>query len=503
MSDPHTVDFLQKKYEVPTEREVRSRVSRTGRYLAGFFVVTALVGVFFSYRIAQITHGDEKDVGGLSFFSSFSSSLARLVTSGDKSLTGEESDRVNFLLLGVGGAGHDGAQLSDTMVFGSFKPSTNELGMLSIPRDLYVSVPGYGNSKINAANAYGEEAGTGKGLDLATAVVSEILDQPVHYTIRVDFDGFSSVINQLGGVDICVDRAFTDNQYPEYEGSPTYKIVTFEAGCQHLSGDEALEYARSRHGNNGEGTDFARAARQQKILLAVKDRALSLGVLLNPGKVTRILSTISNNIATNMSFWEMMKFAQYAPNIHTDAIALKVLDTAASGPLYSTTILPGPGYIVLPRHDDWSDLHVIAENIFTVGDAPAATPTVAVTPTTPSVSVEIQNGTSVSGLAYVTAQRLEGSNFDVVKIGNAQSKTVARTTIYDLTLGRKAAELSALKEFLGADVIMASEGWVYDNSVVPSDLTTTETPGNTLVTANETVDFLIIVGEDAASLALR
>lgn len=503
MSDPHRVDFLQKKYDIPTEREVRSRVSRTGRYLAAFFAVTALVGIFFSYRIAQITHGDEKDVGGLSFFSTFSSSLSRLVTSGDKTLTGEDSDRVNFLLLGIGGAGHDGAQLSDTMMFGSFKPSTNELGMLSIPRDLYVNIPGHGSSKINAANAYGEESGAGKGLDLATTVVSDILDQPIHYTIRVDFSGFSSVIDQLGGVDVCVDTAFTDNQYPEYEGSPTYKVVTFTAGCQHMDGETALEYARSRHGDSGEGTDFARAARQQKIILAVKDRALSLGVLLNPGKVTRILNTIQSHIATNMSFWEMMKVAKYAPDIVTDNIALKVLDTAPGSPLYSTTILPGPGYIVLPRHDDWSDLHTIAENIFTVGDAPSATPTVATTPTTPPVSIEIQNGTGVSGLAYLTAQRLEGSNFDVVKIGNAVDKTVAKTTIYDLTLGHKADELSALKEFLGADVVMASEGWVYDNSVVPTDLTAGETPGTSLVTANEKVDFLVIVGEDAASLAIR
>lgn len=503
MSDQHRVDFLQKKYEVRSEREVRSRISRTTRWLAGGFAVAALVGVFFSYRIAQVTHGDEKDIGGLSLFSTFSSSLARLVTSGDKSLTGEESDRVNFLLLGVGGTGHEGPQLSDTILFGSFKPSTSELGLLSIPRDLYVSIPGFGSSKINAANAYGEERGDGKGLDLASEVVSEILDEPVQYVIRVDFSGFSSVIDQLGGVDICVDRAFTDNQYPEYEGSPTYKVITFDAGCQHMDGETALEYARSRHGDSGEGTDFARAARQQKILLAVKDRALSLGVLFNPGKVTRILNTVGKNVTTNMSFWEMMKLAKYAPDIDTERIAMKVLDTAAGGPLYSTTILPGPGYIVLPRNDDWSDLHDIAENIFTIGEAPAATPTVATAPAAQTVAVEIQNGTSVSGLAYLTAQRLEGSSFDVVKIGNAKDTTVSRTTIYDLTAGRKAADLAVLKEFLGAEVVMASEGWIYADDVVPTDLTPTQTPGSSMVTANETVDFLIVVGEDAASLAIR
>ena len=476
MSDPHTVDFLQKKYEVPTEREVRSRVSRTGRYLAGFFVVTALVGVFFPTALRKSHTVTKRTSVVCRSFSSFSSSLARLVTSGDKSLTGEESDRVNFLLLGVGGAGHDGAQLSDTMVFGSFKPSTNELGMLSIPRDLYVSVPGYGNSKINAANAYGEEAGTGKGLDLATAVVSEILDQPVHYTIRVDFDGFSSVINQLGGVDICVDRAFTDNQYPEYEGSPTYKIVTFEAGCQHLSGDEALEYARSRHGNNGEGTDLHAPHVSRKSCSPSKTAHCHSASCSTPARSRASLSTISNNIATNMSFWEMMKFAQYAPNIHTDAIALKVLDTAASGPLYSTTILPGPGYIVPPaprrlvgparncrEHlHGWRrtrrNAHGRCHTHHTVGFC--------------------RNSKRHERLRTSIRHRATAGRIKLRRRQNRQCTEQNRRSYHHLrpTLGRKAAELSALKEFLGADVIMASEGWVYDNSVVPSDLTTTETP---------------------------
>lgn len=500
MSDPHRVDFLQQKYDIPTEREVRAKVSRTGRLLMSVCTVLALVGIFFSYHIAQITHGDEKDIGSLSLFSTFSSSFARLITSGDKSLGGEESDRVNILLMGVGGYGHDGAQLADTMIFGSYQPSTNALGLLSIPRDLYVHIPGRGSSKINAANAYGEEAGEGKGLDLASQVVTNILDQPVDYVVRVDFSGFATLIDQLGGVDICVDQTFTDNQYPEYEGSPTYIVLTFTEGCQHMNGDTALQYARSRHGDGGEGTDFARAARQQKILLAVKDRALSAGVLLNPAKLTRILNTISSHIATNLSFWEIIKLAKYAPNITTEHINMKVLDTAPNGPLYSTTILPGPGYIVLPRHDDWSDLKAIAKNIFTLGEAPTATPTVATTPTAPSINVEIQNGTTMSGLAFVTAQRLEGSNVNVVKIGNAVTKDFTRTTIYDMTSGRKAVELSALKEFLGADIVMANAGWVYADNVVPTSLAAT-TPLSLSTTEN--IDFLIIVGEDASSLVLR
>ncbi len=503
MSDQHSVDFLQKKYELPTEREVRSKVSKSGRYIAAFLAVSAVVGIFFSYRIAQITHGDEADVGSLSLLSNLSSSFARLVGSDDKVLTGEESDRINFLLMGIGGTGHDGPQLSDTMIFGSFQPSSHDLSMLSIPRDLYVPIPGYGNGKINHANAYGENKEKGGGLELASEVVSTVLDQPIHYVVRVDFDGFSKIIDELGGIDVYVDQDFTDYQYPEYSGSPTYKTVTFTKGITHMTGATALEFARSRHGNNGEGTDYARAARQQKMLLAVKDKALSRDVLLNPAKLTKMLDTLSSHIAMNISFWEMVKLAKYIPSINTNAVALQVLDTTPGGPLYSTTVLPGPGFIIIPHKDDWSDIQKIAADMLTSNTTASAqgenTPTL---PLAATVKIEVQNGTSVPGLASQTAQRLAGSNFEVVAIGNAADRTLATTTIFDLTDGRKATELSALKQFLGANVVMSHEGWVYTNDVVPTELAVDQAPGANLVTTSQTVDFLVIIGEDATSLVL-
>ena len=500
MSDQHTVDFLQQKYEVPVERVVRAKVSRAGRYIAGLVIVGAVVGVFFSYKLAQITHGDETDVGSLSIFSTITSGLAHLAGSPDKPLTGEETDRINFLLMGVGGTGHDGPQLADTIMFGSFKPSTAELGLLSIPRDLYVAIPGYSSGKINHANAYGEMAGKGEGLKLGSEVVSNVVGQPIDYTIRVDFDGFSKIIDQLGGVNVYIDKSFDDYQYPEYEGSPTYKTLHFTAGYAHMDGATALEYARSRHGNNGEGTDYARAARQQKILLAAKDQAMSLGVLLNPVKLTKLFNTLSSHIATNLSVWEMIKMAKYIPSIDPKAIAMQVLDTAPGSPLYSTTTAES-GFIILPKSDNWDDIQKIAANMFVSAGATASTSTPAVAVATPNVKVEIRNGTSVSGLAYQTAARLSGSSFDVVSVGNATDRIVAKTTIYDFTQGRKAAELATLKQFLGADVVMTGEGWTYADNVVPTSLQT-GTPDDKAKTS-EKVDFLVVVGQDATSLVLK
>lgn len=501
MSDEHSVDFLQKKYKIPTERAVRAKISRSSRYVVIFLAVIAVVGTFFSYRIAKITHGDAADIGSLSLFSTFSSSLARLVGSGDKALTGEESDRVNFLLMGVGGAGHDGPQLADTIIFGSFKPSSHELGMLSIPRDLYVAIPGYNSGKINHANAYGEQKEQGGGLALASDVVSTVVGEPIHYAIRVDFNGFATLIDELGGIDVYVDRSFTDYQYPEYEGSPTYKTISFTKGWTHMTGDKALEFARSRKGSNGEGSDFARGARQQKIILAVKDKSLSLGVLLNPAKLTRLLDTLNTHIDTNLSLWEMIKLAKYAPNVDTKSISMQVLDTSAESPLYACTTCEA--YLIFPKADDWSDIHAIADTMFVSAGTAGAEAAPVVLPPLPVVNVEVQNGTAVSGLAYQTAQRLSGSSFNVMTIGNAGVRTYAKTTIYDLTNGRKAAELASLKQFLGADVVMSNEGWIYADDVVPTTVTASGTPSTDLVITAENVDFLIVVGEDAASFVLR
>lgn len=500
MHDDHQVDFLQKKYEIPTERQVRARVSRATKLIGGILAIFALVGVFFSYRIAQVTNGSPGDVGNLSVFSSVATSLARLVGSDDKPLVGEEQDRINFLMLGVGGEGHDGAQLSDTIIFGSFKPSSHETGLISIPRDLVVNVPGHGLSKINAANAYGEMQGKGKGLSLASQVVGDVMGEEIHYVMKIDFNGFEKLINQLGGVDVCVERDFSDSMYPEYEGSPTVMTIAFEAGCQRMDGETALQYARSRHGNNNEGGDYARAARQQKLIMAVKDRANDLDILLNPVALTRVLDTLSSHIATNLTFWEIVRFAKYLPDIDTNNIAMEVTDTEG-GYVYNAW-RNGLGSVAEPVNDDWSDFHALADNLFNL--APEDTGTASATPAaTPTVMIEVQNGTAVSGLAYQTAQRLEGSAFQVVHIANATQKGLARTVIYDLTDGRKSAELAELQRFLGADVVSSVEGWVYADDVVPTDLTATDDPAATLVTSEVQVDFLVIVGEDAASFAIR
>lgn len=492
MSEEHSVDFLKKKYKLAPQRTDVKKPKKAARLLGGFLVIAAIVGVVFSYKVAETHIDNTPDTGGFSLFSTF----RQLVTADDKPLTGEDDDRINFLLMGVGGEGHAGPELSDTLMFASFRPSTHEIGMLSIPRDTIVPIPGYGYRKINHVNAYAELEEPGSGPAAASEVVGEILDQDIHYSVKVDFEGFKDLIDAVGGVDIYVERSFTDYSYPTWDD--LYQTVSFEEGWHHMDGETALQYARSRHGNNGEGSDFARAERQQKVILAVKDKVLSPGTLLNPGKLNKLIETFQENVQTNLTFWEMVKLARFAPDVNTENIHHYVLDSSPDSPLYASTI--NGAYVLLPKKDDWSEVQDIAANIF---EAESAAVVEADEPIpSQQAAIEIQNGTGVTGLAFQTSQLLATSGFDVIKIGNADSRTYDQTIIYDLTEGKKSDELAALKEYLEADVSMSAAGWIFADEVVPRELTVTN-PGEEYVTSSEPIDFLIILGQNATELVMR
>jgi len=511
MQDPDSVDFLKPHHEEPSKpllsspttgrsggadisRLYKRRLSIRSKLVLFGLAILVTGGFLLSIGINNTTTSEPNQ--NLSFLSS----LKRLVVSGDKAVAGQDDDRINFLLLGVGGAGHDGAELTDTIIFGSLKPSTHEVGMISIPRDLNVNLPGYGYRKINNVNAFAESNKRGSGPQATAGIVEEVLGENVHYTVKVDFNGFEEIIDDLGGIDVYVERSFADTTYPLDDGLGSVQTVSFTEGWMHMNGATALQFARSRHGSNGEGSDFARAARQQKMLLGVKDKALSLGVLLNPGKLNRILGTIQDNVQTNLTLWEMMRFVKYIPDVSSENIAMHVLDNR--GGLLFDDYLNG-AYILRPYEEDWSELHAAADNIFEKSpNDPIFTTTSPESNPALNVTVEIQNGTGTTGLASQAAQLLEGSGFTVQTIGNALNRESPKTIIYDLTDGEKDEELAALKEYLSADVYMSTKGYLAADAVVPDEVLAT-TPGIDLLTSTTDIDFLIILGQDSTNLVLR
>jgi LCP family protein required for cell wall assembly len=493
MKDEPSVDFLKEKYQLAPTRKRSRRGRKTIKVVAAVMGIVALGGLVFSYRLAQTPIAESPDSGHFSFFSS----MRRLVTSGDKELTGEDDDRINFLLLGHGGAGHAGPELTDTIIFTSFRPSTSEIGMMSLPRDLIVAIPGYGYRKINHVNAYGELDETGSGAEVTADLIGEVLDQTVHYYIKVDFDGFEELLESIGGVDVYVDNAFTDYSYPT--SNDLIQTVSFEEGWQHMDAETALQYSRSRHGTNGEGSDFARSRRQQKVILAVKEKVLSPAVLLSPGKLNRMIEIFQENVETNLTFWEMLKLARYAPAVQSENVNHYVLDASTASPLYASNI--NGAYVLLPKRDDWSEVQEIAASLFSSENAEHLAAS-GVEDTAKSARIEIQNGTSISGLAFEASQLLVSSGFDVQTVGNADNRDYHRTIIYDLSEGEKSGELAVLKEFLEADVAMSATGWIFADEVVPRELTVS-TPGLEYLESDEHIDFLIILGQDAEKLVLR
>lgn len=249
-------------------------------------------------------------------------------------------DKVSLLFLGIGGGKHDGPLLTDTIIYASIDPELQKVTLISIPRDLWVPDLEPSNKKINGAYAYGEEIKKGGGLLLTKAVIEKILNQPVDYVLRIDFNGFVKAIDMVSGIDVNVERGFEDLEYPiagketdkcgfsddEFEKRATssaifeafpcrYEHLTFQQGLQHMDGENALKFVRSRHAKGTEGTDFARAKRQEIVIEAFKSKVLSLNTLLNPGRLMSLYNVFQDSIHTNIQSQEYDDFVKLAMKI--------------------------------------------------------------------------------------------------------------------------------------------------------------------------------------------
>ncbi|MGC8826728.1 MAG: LCP family protein [Anaerolineae bacterium] len=249
--------------------------------------------------------------------------------------------RINILLLGIDQRpGETGPFRTDSMIVVTIDPESGAVGMLSIPRDLWVPIPGYGENRINTAHFLGDlHKYPGGGPALAKKTVSYNFGFPVHYYVRVNFEGFRRLIDTIGGVDIDVPHEIRDDQYPDenYGYDPLY----IPAGRIHMDGDLALKYARTRKADN----DFERARRQQQIILAVRDKVLSLNLLpsLIP-KIPELLRTLSDSIQTDIPVEELIMLARLARDLNTENIKTAVIDETMTVP--QTT--PTGAYVLLP-----------------------------------------------------------------------------------------------------------------------------------------------------------
>jgi len=312
-----------------------------------------LIGGFFLYKTTDL----------FSKISTKNGSFLKAFIKSEDQVKGVKEGRVNILLLGMRGENIPGGSLlADTIMLLSVKPDEKKVAMVSIPRDLYVEFPGYGyHRKINAAHVVGEQKGEGKGMELMQQIVENTTGVPVHYSVTVNFQAMREVIDTLGGVEVHLDKPFTEpTQF--VEGQECGGVFSLPAGDVNLSGEQALCYARARFATS----DFDRARRQQEILMGMKDKALSTGTLTSFGKISSLTDIVGENVRTNMESWEMQKLFSIGQRIDNPEIVHEVLDNGNEGFLYSTTLDTddGKAYILKPKGDTFDYIQKICQNIF-------------------------------------------------------------------------------------------------------------------------------------------
>ncbi len=281
-------------------------------------------------------------------------------------LKGETDNRINILLLGIGGIEHKGKYLTDTIALVSINPQTYQSAILSIPRDLYVEIPNSNyRTKINALYTYGmrnKNLTSEESVELITKAVEKITAQEIHYHAILDFAGFTEIIETIDGVNVQVENDIYDSRYP----GPNYSYQTFqiEKGFHHLDAETALKYARVRHTKGG---DFGRAHRQQQIIASAREKALSLKILANPNKIFSLLNTLGDHLKTNISVEELPAMLSLIKNINIHQATTKVLDAWSTDSLLRSTHVPLGGvsaYVLIPKAKNYSQIHSLSKNIF-------------------------------------------------------------------------------------------------------------------------------------------
>ena len=286
--------------------------------------------------------------------------VARLVLDDGMSLN-SSNGRTNVLLLGIGGGNHDGADLTDTMMIFSLETQNRSVALISIPRDIWSDTL---KDKVNSAYHYGELKKKGGGLLLAKVVAEDVAGMPIQYAFLIDFSGFKKVIDLLGGVDVKVSRAFTDNEYPipgkEHDscpGDPTnrcvYETIHFDAGKQHMDGERALEYVRSRHAEGAEGSDFARSRRQQDVIIALKEKIVNPSTWLSAERISALPKVFDEATDTDMNMGEIATIGKWFMRAKESAVKKIALETLLEQP---PEYLYGGRFVLVPK-ETWDAVH--------------------------------------------------------------------------------------------------------------------------------------------------
>lgn len=434
--------FGKKIAKKPPKQRKHPRLHKALKVAAIVIVIFALV---FGFLVA-------KGIINLNRVLQGGGSAAALDENVDPSrLNGEGDGRVNILLMGRGGEGHEGADLTDTIILVSIDPVAKQAALVSIPRDLYVTIPRQGSMKINAAFSTGKMSVLNKasrvtpevkkqaeeaGFKLLEETVEQSLGVPVHYYAMIDFEGFKQAIDTVGGVSFNAPNAVREDM--RIDGK-NYKLDV-KPGQQNFDGFKALAYARSRH-TSARG-DFDRSERQRLIIVALKDKVLSLGTFSNPAKMSQLLDNFGSHVQTNFSIQDLSRLYTIAKDINSaDVFSIGLADPPNN---YVTTSNINGLSVVVPSAGvgNYSAIQSYIRN--TLKDSFLRSE---------NANITVLNGTDSTGLATKKADELKSFGYNVGTVDNAPTKNYTKTIVVNLRGDSKKYTQNYLEKRFGISAV--------------------------------------------------
>lgn len=445
------------------KRRVVPRFITWRKTLTTFLIIILAIGGWlgfkFAYNAAKTFHG------GL--FSVLST----------KKLKGEDVGRVNILVAGnsADDAGHNGGRLTDSIMVLSLDTKNKTAFMMSIPRDLYVDIPGYGHAKINEAYVDGQDDHFNEsgyfpgGMGLLQQVVEENFNINLNYYALVNYTALKQMVDAVGGIDYTVKSTDPRGLYdPSIDWTTRGPLVKLSNGTHKLNGQQALNLSRARgdaYGSYGfPAADFDRTNNQRQELLALKSKVTSTGVLANPAKLSSIFDAIGNNVKTDFTLGEVRRAYDLGKDVsNVQSVGLnnfhgKNLLTSYATPSGQSALIPAAGV------DDFSDIQAAIKQITSSNPI-----------TREGANVVVLNATDTTGVASKAAKALRAKGLYVSATGD--SVTQPTTSIIDLSEGKMTGSKQLLTRLYGTNVLTKS----------------------TYATIYYDADFIVIVGPDHAT----
>src|SRR6266568_483484 len=387
-----------------------------------------------------------------------------------------QNGQVNILLAGdsADDPGHDGANLTDSIMVMSINTKTHQASMLSIPRDLWVAIPSMGHQKINAANTVTDFSAAGYpngGMGQLEQIVSEKLGITIDYYALINYTAFRDAVNAVGGITINIQgsdpRGLYDPNIAKADGGP----LKLPNGPVALDGQTALNLARARgdsyYSYGFPQSDFDRTMHQRQMLLAIKDKATSANVLANPLKLGQLADALGNNVQTDLKINEMETFYNYTKGItDSNVVSYNLNDLIKGQTLLKNYVANNGQEALIPANgiDDFSQIQTAIAKLFSNNPIVKE-----------GAQIVVLNGGNISGLAGKEEAVLKGKSIHVVAIADAP-KTYPATEIIDNSKGSMPNTKQALQKLFGSNVITS------DPSVT-----------------GYTADFIVVLGQNQAA----